>query len=56
MGLVVVWNYHGNGQLIGVFKENDKHLERLRKEVIEKKEEGYIQFIETKLNHQVKNI
>jgi hypothetical protein len=56
MDLVVVWDYHGDGKLVGVFKEGDHHLNRLREDIIKKGEQGYIQFIVTKINHQIGNI
>ena len=50
----VVWDQHGDGDLIGVFDEDE--TEKIMAEAKAKGEAGYIRKYKAKLNHRLRNI
>jgi len=47
--VTVVWDYHGSGQLVGVFDDQEA-VQRLERLVRENHHEGYVRFAAVRLN------
>ena len=47
--VTVIWNNHGEGNLVGVFNDQ-KMLEELRKFIYKSKQQKYIKFFEVEMN------
>ena len=50
--VTLVWDYHGSGQLVGVF-DDQKAVRRLERLVRESHQEGYVRFAVVRLNEVV---